>query len=230
MATVGVVLSGCGFLDGAEVNEAVLTLLALDRAGLATVIMAPNVSQMHVINHVTGQPAIQEVRNVLVESARIARGKIVDIADVKAGALDALVFPGGYGAAKNLCDFAVNGPAASVNPDVARLVREIYESGKWICAVCIAPVIIAKVLEQAGVKKAALTLGDDPGFAEKMRAMGAEHVACPVKEFRVDEKHRLISTPAYMYSARLSEVAEGIEKAIGTLVERIGHRPSTIGH
>jgi enhancing lycopene biosynthesis protein 2 len=221
MATIGVLLSGCGFLDGAEVNEAVLTLLALDRAGVNTVIMAPNMSQLHVVNHLTGQPAVGDTRNVLVESARIARGKIVDLATVKASSLDALVMPGGYGAAKNLCDFAVNGPAASVHPEVARLVRDMHKAGKWICAVCIAPVVVAKVLEQAGVKNAALTLGQDPEFAEKMRAMGVAHVDCPVKEFRVDEANKLISTPAYMFAAKLSEVAEGIERAIATLVGKM---------
>ena len=221
MTTVGVILSGCGFLDGAEVNEAVLTLLALDRAGVDVVIMAPNINQLHVVNHLTGEPVRGESRNVLVEAARIARGKAVDVAGVEAASLDALVLPGGYGAAKNLSDFAVKGTEAWVNPDVARLVRDVYQAGKWICAVCIAPVVVAKVLGEAGVKNAELTLGMDPADAQSMRSLGATHVACPVKEFRVDERNRLISTPAYMAKARLSEVAEGIDKAIGALTSRL---------
>jgi enhancing lycopene biosynthesis protein 2 len=222
MSKVGVVLSGSGYLDGAEIGEAVITLLSLSRHGADVVIMAPNVEQMHVVNHLTGQPVEGEKRNVLVEAARIARGKIKDIAEVKGKELDALVFPGGFGAAKNLSDFALKGPEAGVNPEVARLVREVHTDGKWICAVCIAPVVVAKVLQGAGVMNASLTLGTDPQFAEKIQAMGASHVDCPVREFRVDEQNRLISSPAYMFDAGLAEVADGIEQAVTALMQRVG--------
>lgn len=227
MRKIGVVLSGCGYLDGAEIHEAVITLLSLDKLGVDTVIMAPNVRQMHVIDHVAGKEMTGETRNVLVESARIARGKIRDIATVQAGELDALMFPGGYGAAKNLCDFAVKGELATVHPEVARLVRDMYAARKWICAVCISPVVIAKVLEQAGVQNPELTIGIDPGTADKMRSMGVTHVECPVDEFRIDATHRLISSPAYMYDARISEVARGIERAAETLIEAIEGRVTT---
>jgi enhancing lycopene biosynthesis protein 2 len=225
MAKVGVVLSGCGFLDGSEIHEAVLTLLALDKAGAEVLAMAPNVDQAHVIDHLAGRPAEGERRNVLVESARIARGKIADIASVKASDIDALMFPGGYGAAKNLSTFAFDGENAKVNPDVSRLVRDVHQAGKWIAAVCIAPAMIAKVLQEAGVKDAQLTIGVDPATAGKIQAMGAIHVECPVKEARVDEKNKIITSPAYMYDARISDVAAGIEQAASWLLAAIKGEP-----
>ena len=143
---IGVVLSGCGVYDGAEIHESVLTLLALDRRGASAVLCAPDTPQMHVVNHLSGQVEEGASRNVLVESARIARGAIRDLATVKADELDGLVLPGGFGAAKNLCDFAVKGADCSVHPEVARLVREVHAQGKPVGAVCIAPVLVAKVL------------------------------------------------------------------------------------
>ena len=147
MAKVGVLLSGCGVFDGAEIHESVITLLALDRAGAEAVCMAPDVDQMHVVDHRTEQPVPGETRNVLTESARIARGDIKDVATVSADDLDAVVIPGGFGAAKNLCTFAVDGPNCTVNPDVQRLVVEMFDKGKPIAAVCIAPALIAKIFE-----------------------------------------------------------------------------------
>src|SRR5262245_50239615 len=158
MVKVGVVLSGCGFLDGSEIHEAVLTLLALDRAGATAVCLAPNIEQRSVVDHRSGNPA-ESVRNVLEESARIARGKVRDIAQAKAAELDALVLPGGYGAAKNLCDFAVAGAKAKVDPGVLKLVREMHSAKKPIAAWCIAPALLAAALKEAHVK---LTIGDDP--------------------------------------------------------------------
>ena len=143
---VGVVLSGCGFLDGAEIQEATLTLLFLDRRGAKVTAMAPNVAQMHVVDHAKGQPASGEKRNVLAEAARITRGAIADVKTVKASDLDALILPGGYGAAKNLCTFATEGVKLQVNPDVERLVRDMASAGKPIGFICISPVIAAKVL------------------------------------------------------------------------------------
>jgi enhancing lycopene biosynthesis protein 2 len=222
MPNIGVILSGCGYLDGSEIQEAVLTMLALDRLGAEMVIMAPDVDQMHVVNHITGQPVAGERRNVLIEAARISRGNIRDIAGVQAAELDALMMPGGFGAAKNLSDFAVKGEGATVNPDVARLIRDMHKAGKWICAVCIAPAIVGRVLQEAGIKGAQLTLGEESQFAEKLRTMGATHVECPVKEPRVDRENRIITTPAYMYGeARIADVATGVEAAAENLLKAI---------
>jgi len=206
---IGVVLSGCGVYDGSEIHEAVITLLAIDRAGAEAVCIAPDVEQMHVVNHLTGEVAAGEKRNVLVESARIARGKVKNIKEVKAADLDALILPGGFGAAKNLCDFAVKGADCSVEPEVARLVREVVQAKKPLAAVCIAPALVSRVL---GNEKLAhkLTIGTDPGTAEALEKMGSQHVSCPVREFVVDKENKLVSTPAYMLAGRISEAAEGI--------------------
>jgi len=214
MLKVGVVLSGCGFLDGSEIHEAVLTLLALDRAGASAVCLAPNIEQKSVVDHRTGNPA-ESVRNVLEESARIARGKVQDIAKAKASDFDALVLPGGYGAAKNLCDFAVAGADAKVQSGVLKLVREMHAAKKPIGAWCIAPALIAAALKESKPK---LTIGDDPGTARALESMGARHVVCPVSEMRVDEEQRVVTTPAYMYDAKIGEVASGIEKAVAELL------------
>jgi len=213
---IGVVLSGCGVMDGAEIHESVAVLLAIARAGAEAVCMAPNVRQRHVINHLTGEESKGETRNVLVESARIARGKARDIAGVKASELDALIFPGGYGAAKNLCDYAFKGPECNVNPDVARLAREIHAAGKPIGVICIAPVIGAKMF---GAEHPQITIGSDKNTAKDIEKMGAKHVACPVAEFVVDAQRKLVSTPAYMLAQSIKEAAEGIEKLVQKVIE-----------
>ena len=220
MTKVGVVLSGCGVYDGAEIHESVLTLLALDRAGAEVVCLAPDVDQMHVINHLTGQES-SETRNVLVESARIARGEIKNLAEASAADFDALIFPGGFGAAKNLCDFAVKGADAVVNPDVARLATEMMKAKKPIAAVCIAPAMLAAICRDAGIESS-VTIGTDEGTASNIEAMGAKHLACPVEEFRVDEEHRLITSPAYMLAGSISEAATGIERTVAELLRIAG--------
>jgi len=212
MAKIGVVLSGCGVYDGSEIHEAVITLLAIDRAGAEAVCMAPDVNQLHVINHLTGEPAAGE--------SRIARGNIRDIAGVKATDIDALMLPGGFGAAKNLCDFAVKGAECSVNPEVARLVREIVNAKKPLAAVCIAPALIARVLGGDRLSPS-LTIGTDAGTAAALETMGGKHVDCPVREFVVDKQNKLITSPAYMLAGRISEAAEGIEKTVKALLELI---------
>ncbi len=214
---IGVILSGCGVYDGSEIHEAVVTLLAIDRAGAEAICMAPDIPQMHVINHLVGEPAEGESRNVLVESARIARGNIKDLAEVKAAELDALIMPGGFGAAKNLCDFAVKGPDCSVNAEVARLLNEMYAEKKPIAAVCIAPAVLAKVLGSTQGSPQ-LTIGNDAATAEALQKMGTEHIQCPVREFVVDRQHKLVSSPAYMLAGRISEAAEGIEKTVQALI------------
>ena len=155
MAKIGVILSGCGVNDGSEIHEAVLTLLAIDKHGAEAVCMAPDMEQADVIDHLAGKPA-SEKRNVLVESARIARGNIRSLKDVKAADIDAVVLPGGFGAAKNLSTFAKDGPGCKVQGDVERLLKEMHEAGKPIGALCIAPAVLAKAL---GSKKPRLTIG-----------------------------------------------------------------------
>jgi enhancing lycopene biosynthesis protein 2 len=220
MAKVGVILSGCGVYDGSEIHEAVLILLALDRAGVEAVCMAPDIEQMHVVNHLTGNVESGQKRNVLVESARIARGKIRDIRTVKAAELDALIFPGGFGAAKNLCNFAVKGSDCTVDPEVARLVREIVAAKKPLAAVCIAPALVSKVLGDDSIVHK-LTIGTDEETAQALEKMGSRHVSCPVREFVIDKENKLVSTPAYMLAGRISEAAEGIEKTVKALLEML---------
>ncbi len=213
---VGVILAGSGYLDGSEIQEATLTLLFLDKRGAKVTAMAPDVRQMHVVDHVRGEPAGSEARNVLHEAARITRGAIVDVKAVKAEDLDALIIPGGYGAAKNLCTFATEGVKLQVNPDVERLVRDMAAAGKPLGFVCIAPVIAAKVL---GAKKVKLTIGNDPATAAALNALGAVHVDAPVDQIVVDEKNRVVSTPAYMLGPTIAPVAAGIERLVGAVLE-----------
>jgi len=220
MAKIGVILSGCGVYDGSEIHEAVITLLAIDRAGAEAVCMAPDIEQMHVINHLAGEVAEGETRNVLVESARIARGNIKDIKDVSVNDFDALILPGGFGAAKNLCNFAVKGPDCDVNPEVARLVRDTLTARKPLAAVCIAPALIARVLGSEKLRHQ-LTIGNDADTASALEKMGATHIDCPVRDFIVDRENKLVSSPAYMLAGRISEAADGIEKTVKTLIELI---------
>lgn len=213
MIRVGVVLSGCGVYDGSEIHEAVLSLLAIAKAGAEAVCMAPDMEQMHVIDHFSGQTEDGCSRNVLAESARITRGQILDIATVKAADIDALVFPGGFGAAKNLCDFAVQGADCTVNKQVQRLVEEMLTAGKPLTAICIAPAMLAKILgpQQPPVT---LTIGTDQDTAAILEAMGVKHVDCPVDEVVVDKQRKIVTTPAYMLADNITQVAVGIEKAI----------------
>ncbi len=214
---IGVVLSGCGVYDGSEIHEAVITLLAIDRQGAEAVCMAPDI-ELAEVDHLTGQPT-GATRNVLVESARIARGKIRNIAAVTAADLDAIIFPGGFGAAKNLCNFAVKGADAAIQPEVARLLKEMAAAKKPIGAICIAPALIAATLGKE--YHPSLTIGTDAGTAAAITATGSSHVACPVQDFVVDQVNRIVSTPAYMLAERISEAAEGIEKTVKAVMELI---------
>ena len=218
MKKIGVVLSGCGFYDGAEIHESVLTLLAIDKAGAEAICMAPDMKQMHVINHLNGEET-GEKRNVLQESARIARGNIKNIADIKVGDIDALIFPGGFGAAKNLCDFAVKGSECDVQPDVASLVKVMIEAKKPVGAACIAPALIAGIFKGNENTKPSLTIGNDKDTAGAIETMGSSHVNCQVKEFTVDHENKIVSTPAYMLATRITDVAEGIEKMVNAVIE-----------
>lgn len=215
MKKIGVVLAGCGVRDGSEIHEAVCTLLAIDQAGAKAVCMAPDI-EFPEVNHCTNQPTGAN-RKLLLESARIARGDIRDIAEIKAADLDALVFPGGFGAALNLCDFGQKGAAASVNPEVSRLVKEMYAAKKPIGAICIAPTLIATVLGK--VCQPALTIGTDPGTAAEVEKTGAKHQNCTASEIVIDAENRIVTTPAYMLAGRISEIYEGIGKCIKKVVE-----------
>ena len=214
---VGVLLSGCGVFDGTEIHEAVITLLTLDRAGAKSVCIAPDVDQFHVVNHLNREEE-KERRNVLVESARIARGDIRNIKEVRASDLDALIIPGGYGAVKNLSNFAVKGPDAKVHPEVKRLLTEMAKAKKPIGAICIAPATVTKALAE---RRPEVTIGDDPGTAAAIETMGGVHRICPVDQIHIDKANRIVSTPAYMLGPGIKEVAEGIEKLVNQVVAMI---------
>ncbi len=211
---VGVILSGCGVFDGSEIHEAVLTMLFLDQAGAEIIAMAPNMEQLHVIDHLN-QTQTSEKRNVLVESARIARGEIKDIRDMEAADLDAVIIPGGFGAAKNLSNFAVSGPDAEVYPQVARLLNEMAEKGKPIGAICIAPATLTKALTK---KHPEVTIGNDKNTAAAIEAMGGQHIVCTVEEVHVDRANKLVTTPAYMIGPGIKDVAKGIEKLVSEVL------------
>jgi enhancing lycopene biosynthesis protein 2 len=213
---IGVVLSGCGVYDGGEIHESVITLLALDEAKAEIKCIAPDIDQMHVIDHTKDEPAAGESRNVLKEAARIARGEITDIAEITANDLDALIFPGGFGVAKNLCTFATDGTNCSVNSEIERLVKEMYEAKKPLAFICIAPAMAAKILGEHGPK---LTIGNDKGTTEAIESMGGIHVECTVENIVVDEENKIVTTPAYMLGPSISHIAKGIRKCVNKVLE-----------
>ena len=218
MPKVAVLLSGCGFLDGAEVHEAVLTLLALDQRQATILCCAPNIDAAE-IDHLTRKPTGAK-RNVLREAARIARGEIRDVARVKAAEIDALILPGGYGAAKNLSNFADKGADCTVNPDVERLVGDCLSQRKPVGAICIAPATLARIAGKRGIK-AKLTIGNDPGTAQAIVALGCSHENQPVTGIAVDADHKIVSTPAYMLGPGPAAVYEGIRKLVDKVLALI---------
>jgi enhancing lycopene biosynthesis protein 2 len=218
MARIGVILSGCGVFDGAEIHEATLTLFFLDRAGAEIVCMAPNVEQFDVVNHLGGG-GYSEKRNVLVEAARIARGDIKDLKDVDAAMLDGLILPGGYGAAKNLCNFAVKGTDCTVHPEVEGLIKAVHKAIKPIGFMCIAPVIAAKVL---GSFSPQITIGNDKDTAAAAEKMGAKHVVSAVEDVVVDQNNLIVTTPAYMLGPSIAKVGLGIEKLVNEVLKLAG--------
>lgn len=207
---VAVILSGCGVYDGAEIHESVLTMLALVRAGAEPEFLAPDIPQLHVVNHLTGEVAPGETRNVLVESARIARGKIKNIALANVADYAAVFFPGGFGAAKNLSDFAIKGADCQIQADVLRFAKAVAAAGKPACYICIAPAMIPHVYGSG----TAVTIGTDEATAAAITAMGGQHISCPVKEFVIDKDKKLVSTPAYMLAENIADAATGIEAAV----------------
>lgn len=217
MTRVGVILSGCGYLDGAEIHEATSVLIALSRAGVEYRCLAPD-KTLDVFDHRTGEPT-GEKRNVLAESARIARGAIDDVADAKGADFDAFILPGGFGAAKNLCTFASKGPDCEVDPEVERVLREAHEAGRPIGFACIAPALGARVF---GSEKPSLTIGHDKGTAAAIEKTGARHKAVDVTEIVVDADRRFVSTPAYMEDTNPAEVFEGVSKMVAKVLEMAG--------
>jgi enhancing lycopene biosynthesis protein 2 len=212
---VAVVLSGCGHKDGSEITEAISTLIALSEAGASYDVFAPN-QEFAVTDAITSQPT-GEKRNIMTEAARIARGHIQDLKNLKASNYDALAFPGGYGAALHLCTFGKDGAACSVHPEAQRVIKDFYAEEKPIAAICIAPALIARVLGEKGVT---VTIGNDKSTAAEIAKTGAHHENCAVTDYVTDRDHRLVTTPAYMYDdAKPFEVFTGVRKAIRELVE-----------
>ena len=211
---VAVILSGCGVYDGAEIHESVITLLRLDQRGAKVQCFAPDIAQLHVINHLTGEP-MPETRNVLVESARIARGEIKDIREARVEDFDALIIPGGFGAAKNLSSFATEGAACSVQADVLNLAEAFAEAGKPIGLMCISPAIAAKIYGPGVI----CTIGTDADTAAAVSKMGGTHQECEVSEIVEDKARKLVSTPAYMLAKSISEAASGINKMVDRVLE-----------
>ena len=210
MSQVAVVLSGCGVYDGAEVNEAVLTLLCLEQQGAQYQIFAPDVQQLHVINHLTGEVAEGESRNVLVEAARIARGNIRPLQELNADNFDALIVPGGFGAAKNLCNFATAGTDMQVLAGFLTVAQAFHKREKPIGLICIAPVMAAAICGEG----THCTIGNDSETADAIDAMGGKHLECPVSEARVDRERKMVTTPAYMLAGKVSEAYAGISACV----------------
>lgn len=208
-----VILAGCGNKDGAEIHESVMTLYAIAKSGCTYEVFAPDVNQHHVINHFTGEAA-DETRNVLVESARIARGNIRPLSEFSAKNFDFLMFAGGYGVAKNLCTYAFDGADCTVNPEVEQAVVSMHASGKPIGALCISPVVLAKVLNGVSV-----TMGQDPSAIQNVKAMGAVHHPTVGSEISVDKKNKVVTSPCYMLDSSIVDIAEGAMNTVNALLE-----------
>lgn len=211
-----VILSGCGFLDGAEIRESVLSLLALDTESINYQIFSLDQNQHHVIDHLKGEEEAAP-RNALAESARIARGKVEDIKKLNPDNFDALIIPGGYGVAKNLCDFAFKGSQASVQADILKVIEGFYTNKKPIGGICIAPALLALALGKNGIQ---VTIGNHQETAQEIEKTGAKHVNKEVHEICIDEDHKIVTTPAYMYDdAPLNLINQGIHRCICEVIK-----------
>jgi enhancing lycopene biosynthesis protein 2 len=207
-----VFLSGCGVYDGAEIHEAVLALLAIDKSGCVYDIFAPDLPQAHVVNHLTGQP-MEEQRNVMTEAARIARGVIKEASQFKAADYDALMLPGGFGVAKNFCSYAFDGASCKVEPVIENAIREMYRASKPIGLMCISPVLATRVL-----KNITTTIGSDPATATDLEKLGGKHIESNGSEVVTDRVNKIYSTPCYMLDSRISEVAQGAENLVKAIL------------
>lgn len=212
---IGVLLSGCGVFDGTEIHESVLTLLYIDQANAEAVCFAPDIPQAHVINHLNEQEE-KETRNVLIESARIARGQIRNITDIDVAQLDAVIVPGGFGAAKNLSEFAFKGPQGEVNKDVVTIIKKIIEAKKPLGALCIAPATVGMALKDRSPE---LTIGSDEGITSALESIGVKHTLCNVDDIVVDEKNKIVTTPAYMLGPGIADIAKGIKKLVEKVIQ-----------
>lgn len=208
-----VILAGCGVFDGAEIHETTLTLYAIAQNGGEYSIFAPDIEQYHVVNHITGKE-MPEKRNVLIESARIARGNIKPLSELNIADFDVVIFPGGFGVAKNLSTFAFEGENCTVNAEVENVIKQAVENKKPIGALCIAPAVIAKVLKDVNV-----TIGQDAETASKIETMGGKHLAANHGEIVVDQKYKIVTTPCYMLDATIAQIGAGAENAVKKLME-----------
>lgn len=219
---VGVILCGCGYLDGSEITEAVSCLIALDKRGAQIFCLAPDGPQSDVVDHAAKKPD-HAGRNMIVESARIARSKIQSLAGVTARDLDALIIPGGFGAAKNLCDFASKGASCTVKPQVERLLKEMHTAGKPIGLACIAPVLAAAVFGRAGARPR-ITIGTDKAVADAINSMGGMHQDTGPADICIDEVNRLVTTPCYMNDVGAHTVFQGADKMVEAVLKLAGTR------
>lgn len=210
MKKLAVILSGCGVFDGTEVHESVLTLLFIKKLSAEYQCFAPDIPQLHVVNHLTGEVMPGEQRNVLIESARIARGEIKPLKDLDPNEFDGLIVPGGFGAAKNLSDFALKGADCRLNPEVEAVCKAFALAKKPAGYACIAPVMMTSIYGP-GVE---LTIGTDQDTAAAIRHMGGNHISCPVAEVVMDRNHKVVSTPAYMLAENITQAADSIEKLV----------------
>ncbi|MBU2590965.1 MAG: isoprenoid biosynthesis glyoxalase ElbB [Nitrospinota bacterium] len=224
MKKVAVVLSGCGVYDGSEIQEAVITMLEIRKNGAEYQCFAPDKEHFHIINHLTGEE-MPEKRNILIEAARIARGDIKPLSELRGKDYDAIVIPGGFGSAKNLTRWGIDGPKGDIDPDIKRVLIEAVEAGIPTGLLCMSPVIMAKALEGTG-RSVRLTVGtteekspyDIDAISNGIDSVGARSAMCPVRKFVIDEENKVITTPAYMMEANIEEVAEGISRAVSKLL------------
>jgi enhancing lycopene biosynthesis protein 2 len=216
---IAVILSGCGYLDGAEIRESVLSLLALDRQGARVKMFAPDEFQFHTVDHLNSDTIQDGQRNTMIEAARIARGNIQPLDELQPEQFEALILPGGYGVAKNLSNLAFEGASAKLHPKFAEVLESFYQAKKPIGAICISPAVICLGLGKYGIE---VTIGEDPGTAQVIESLGGKHINCKVDEIHTDQQHRIVSTPAYMdANASISAVSTGIEKCIAKVLEML---------
>lgn len=213
MKKIAIILSGCGVFDGSEIHEATLTMLAITKQQASYTCYAPNINQHHVINHITGKEMDQQ-RNVLIESSRIARGKILDLKKLDPNNFDAVVFPGGFGVAKNLSNFAFKGNNCNVNSEIESVVKDFWKAKKPIGALCISPAIIAKILPNLIV-----TIGNDKNTITEIEKMGTKHQVTNHGEITIDTDNKIVTSPCYMLDANILQIEQGINNLITKILE-----------
>jgi enhancing lycopene biosynthesis protein 2 len=219
MKKFAVILCGAGNLDGSEIHEATLALLAIDELNCQYQCFASDTAQGRVMNFVTGQPEVNESRNQLKEAARIARGKIKPLTDLKVQDFDALILPGGFGVAFSLCNFAEKGHQAQIQPEISEIIQVFHAAKKTIGAICISPALIALALKDK-TQNLTLTLGNEEDASGKeIEKLNCKVIPCKPDEYIIDQENLIVSTPAYMNATRISEVKNGIEKLVKAVLE-----------